>query len=167
MSSAISKRCRPSPSGTSGTTRIRLAMIRNKAIAASRCEYISYQIDGDLNIQRNFIQDHMIFAQRGCSSPVARHHHRNAHPQGTQRGDHLAHTTDAGRAQQQQRHPHPAHGIPLPDAGSTRFVKGCNMAFWRNDLIRVDRVRRIVLRLGPRRTRTGDPLTTAACASGA
>ncbi len=27
---------------------------------------IHHQIDGDLILQRNFIQDHMIFAQRGC-----------------------------------------------------------------------------------------------------
>lgn len=42
----------------------RVAAIRNKAIAASRCDYI-IQIDGDLILQRNFIQDHLAFARRG------------------------------------------------------------------------------------------------------
>ena len=44
----------------------RLAEIRNKAIAASRGEYV-IQIDGDLILQRHFIQDHMIFP--AASSP--------------------------------------------------------------------------------------------------
>ena len=43
----------------------RLAAIRNKAIAASKGKYI-IQIDGDLILQRNFIQDHMLFAREGC-----------------------------------------------------------------------------------------------------
>ena len=43
----------------------RVAAIRNKAIAASRSDYL-IQIDGDLILQRNFIQDHLAFARRGC-----------------------------------------------------------------------------------------------------
>lgn len=42
----------------------RVAAIRNKAIAASRCDYL-IQIDGDLILQRNFIQDHLAFARPG------------------------------------------------------------------------------------------------------
>ena len=42
----------------------RVAAIRNKAIAASRCDYL-IQIDGDLILQRNFIQDHIAFAKEG------------------------------------------------------------------------------------------------------
>ena len=43
----------------------RLAAIRNKAIAASSGEYV-IQIDGDLILHRHFIQDHIIFARKGC-----------------------------------------------------------------------------------------------------
>ena len=42
----------------------RLAAIRNKAIAASRSEYI-IQIDGDLILHRKFVQDHLAFARKG------------------------------------------------------------------------------------------------------
>ena len=58
----------------------RVAAIRNKAIAASRCDYL-IQIDGDLILQRNFIQDHIAFAQRGAlCRRVARNHHREYSP---------------------------------------------------------------------------------------
>ncbi|MDE5808400.1 MAG: glycosyltransferase family 2 protein [Muribaculaceae bacterium] len=42
----------------------RLAMIRNKAIAASNCEYI-IQIDGDAFIHPKFIEDHLKMAKKG------------------------------------------------------------------------------------------------------
>ena len=76
----------------------RLAAIRNKAIAASKGKYI-IQIDGDLILQRNFIQDHMLFAREGCFVTGSR-------------------------------------GIITELL--TRNPRGCNMAFWRNDLIRVN-----------------------------
>ena len=88
---------------------------------------------------------------------VAGHHHRNAHPQGAQRGDHLAHATDAGRAQQQQRHPHPTHGIPLPDAGPHPLRQRLQHGLLAQRPDPRQRLRRIVLRLGTRRFRTGDP----------
>lgn len=43
----------------------RVATIRNKAIAASTCNYI-IQIDGDLILERHFVQDHILFAKPGC-----------------------------------------------------------------------------------------------------
>ena len=43
----------------------RVAAIRNKAIAASSGDYIIH-VDGDLILQRNFIQDHILFAREGC-----------------------------------------------------------------------------------------------------
>ena len=43
----------------------RLTMIRNKGIAASNSDYI-IQIDGDLILDRNFVADHIAVATRGC-----------------------------------------------------------------------------------------------------
>ena len=43
----------------------RVAAIRNKAIAASSGDYVIH-VDGDLILQRNFIQDHILFAREGC-----------------------------------------------------------------------------------------------------
>lgn len=116
----------------------RLAMIRNKAIAASRCEYI-IQIDGDLILQRNFIQDHMIFAQRGCYVTGSRGIITEMLTRKVLSGE----ITSLTPLMRGVRNSNNAIRIPLMaflyrTLGPTRFVKGCNMAFWRNDLIRVN-----------------------------
>lgn len=43
----------------------RLAMMRNKSVAAAKGEYI-IEIDGDLILHRNFIEDHIAFSAKGC-----------------------------------------------------------------------------------------------------
>lgn len=116
----------------------RLAMIRNKAIAASRCEYI-IQIDGDLILQRNFIQDHMIFAQRGCYVTGSRGIITEMLTRKVLSGE----ITSLTPLMRGVRNSNNVIRIPLMaflyrTLGPTRFVKGCNMAFWRNDLIRVN-----------------------------
>lgn len=135
----------------------RLAMIRNKAIAASRCEYI-IQIDGDLILQRNFIQDHMIFAQRGCYVTGSRGIITEMLTRKVLSGE----ITSLTPLMRGVRNSNNVIRIPLMaflyrTLGPTRFVKGCNMAFWRNDLIRVNGYDESLLRLGTRRFRTGDP----------
>lgn len=42
----------------------RAAAIRNKAIAASHCDYVIL-VDGDMILQRDFIKDHLRFAKKG------------------------------------------------------------------------------------------------------
>lgn len=42
----------------------RLAMMRNKCIAASTGDYI-IEIDGDVILHKDFVKDHLLFAQRG------------------------------------------------------------------------------------------------------
>lgn len=60
-----------------------VAAIRNKAIAASSGDYVIH-VDGDLILQRNFIQDHILFAREDCYvSGLPRHHHRDADPEGS------------------------------------------------------------------------------------
>lgn len=116
----------------------RLAMIRNKAIAASRCEYI-IQIDGRPDPATQLHPgSHDLRTTGLLRHRVAGHHHRNAHPQGAQRGDHLAHATDAGVRNSNNVIRIPLMAFLYRTLGPTRFVKGCNMAFWRNDLIRVN-----------------------------
>ena len=116
----------------------RLAMIRINAIAASRCEYI-IQIDGDLILQRNFIQDHMIFAQRGCYVTGSRGIITEMLTRKVLSGE----ITSLTPLMRGVRNSNNVIRIPLMaflyrTLGPTRFVKGCNMAFWRNDLIRVN-----------------------------
>jgi glycosyltransferase involved in cell wall biosynthesis len=43
----------------------RLAMIRNKAIAKCKYEYI-IEVDGDLILNKRFVEDHLYFAKPGC-----------------------------------------------------------------------------------------------------
>lgn len=43
----------------------RLAMMRNKCVAASSGEYI-IEIDGDVILHRHFVKDHVSFAREGC-----------------------------------------------------------------------------------------------------
>lgn len=115
----------------------RLAMIRNKAIAASTCEYV-IQIDGDILCGRNFIRDHIRLAQRGHFVSGSR----------VLLGEQISRRLLNG----EQITIHPLHRdldyranmfrLPL----LARFFKGykpeyhrgCNMAFWRGDLIRVN-----------------------------
>jgi len=43
----------------------RLAMMRNKSIAAASGDYI-IEIDGDIILHRDFVKDHVSFAKKGC-----------------------------------------------------------------------------------------------------
>ena len=116
----------------------RLAEIRNKAIAASRGEYV-IQIDGDLILQRHFIQDHMIFAQPGCFVTGSRGIITEMLTNQVLRGE----ITSLTPLMKGVRNSNNVVRIPLMaylyrTLGPSRFVKGCNMAFWRSDLIRVN-----------------------------
>ena len=112
----------------------RLAEIRNKAIAASRGEYV-IQIDGDLILQRHFIQDHMIFAQPGCFVTGSRGIITEMLTNQVLRGE----ITSLTPLMKGVRNSNNVVRIPLMaylyrTLGPSRFVKGCNMAFWRDDV---------------------------------
>lgn len=116
----------------------RLAAIRNKAIAAAHCEYI-IQIDGDLILHRDFISDHIMLAQRGSFAAGSRcmvsnlltrrlidNKKRNGSISFLSRGI-----------------DNRLNGIRLPllswmITSINKRVRGCNMAFWRDDLIRIN-----------------------------
>lgn len=119
-------------------TGFRLAEIRNKAIAASCGEYI-IQIDGDLILQRHFVQDHMIFAQPGCFVTGSRGIITEMLTDKVLRGE----ITSLTPLMKGVRNSNNVVRSPFISSlyrmlGPTRFVKGCNMAFWREDLIRVN-----------------------------
>lgn len=118
-----------------------LSRIRNKAIAAATGEYI-IQIDGDLILNRHFIQDHLSFCRKETFVTGSRVM--------------LSEKLSKKLIDQQ------SIKIPVVDPGvSSRFngfrnkilrnymadryrindiyfMRGCNMAFWREDLIRVN-----------------------------
>lgn len=116
----------------------RLAAIRNKAIAASRCDYI-IQIDGDLILHRDFVRDHIAFARKGRFVTGSRGIVTEMLTQKILKGE----ITSLSPLMRGVRNSNNVMRIPLMATlyralGPTRFVKGCNMAFWREDLIRVN-----------------------------
>lgn len=118
----------------------RLAKIRNRAIAASSGDYI-IQVDGDIIMHPDFVKDHVGFARRGSyvsGSRVnmteelskrlqAEHSIRvNAFTKGTTNLLNGLHLPCLSRFQEHYR------------KNDLYYVRGCNMAFWRDDLVRVN-----------------------------
>ena len=109
----------------------RLAAIRNKAIAASKGKYI-IQIDGDLILQRNFIQDHMLFAREGCFVTGSRGIITELLTRKVLSGE----ITSLSPLMKGIRSSNNVVRIPIMSIlyhtfGPTRAPRGCNMAFWR------------------------------------
>ena len=116
----------------------RVAAIRNKAIAASRGEYIIH-IDGDLILHRNFIQDHMIFAREGCYVSGSRGVITEMLAEKVLSGE----ITSLSATTKGVRNSNNAMRIPIMAVlyqlfGPSRSPRSCNLAIWRKDLIRVN-----------------------------
>jgi glycosyltransferase involved in cell wall biosynthesis len=119
-----------------------LARIRNKAIAKATGDYI-IQIDGDVVLHRHFIKDHLSFCEEGCFVTGSR--------------------VLMSEALSTKILDNPVKRISIFSKGITNFlngirlkmvgsffakkyrssksiyyVKGCNMAFWKKDLIKVN-----------------------------
>ncbi len=118
----------------------RLAEIRNKAILSSSCDYI-ISIDGDVLLHRSFVEDHVKFAKKGCFVAGSR----------VLLGESLSKriletktlpSTFIFRKDIKNR----LNGYRFPlinrflsvQNDNIYNVRGCNMAFWREDLIAVN-----------------------------
>ena len=118
-----------------------LSKIRNKAIARAENEYI-IQIDGDLILQKNFIEDHIAFIKPRSFVSGTRVQMSNTLSEQLLNGEQgeiklmsreLTNHTNAMR-------------VPLLRSffanrykrNDPTYVRGCNMAFWRSDLIAVN-----------------------------
>ncbi len=114
----------------------RLAMIRNRALRATTGDYI-VQVDGDVILDSHFIADHIDVAERGCFI----------------RGTRCCITEEVSRQLLQEKRASLkiySKGLKsrfnasrLPFAFSRKEseatkVKGCNMAFWKEDLVKVN-----------------------------
>lgn len=115
----------------------RLTVIRNKAIAACEGDYI-VQIDGDVILHRNFIRDHTAFARKGSfvvgsramiDERLARRMLHSGNPKVAWYTPGVKHWLNAlyipawMGAYKHRRNDH---------------IRGCNMAFWREDLVTVN-----------------------------
>ena len=117
----------------------RLAAIRNKAIAQARGDYL-VQIDGDIVVHSEFIAGHARFARRGSYVQGSR---ALLSPDMTNRlfaaedvvlrwhAPGITHRTNAVYAPWLSRFVRGA-------SGALHRTRGCHMAFWRDDLIRVN-----------------------------
>lgn len=120
-----------------------LARIRNKGIAASDYEYI-VQIDGDLILHPYFIYDHLELKKEGYFTTGSR---VLLSPSVTQR---LFHKKHISIGQYSSGNRNFFNGVrntwlrkrmaPIYKTGGKNlfYVKGCNMAFWKADLLKVN-----------------------------
>lgn len=115
-------------------TGFRLAAIRNKAIAASCGEYI-IQIDGDIILERHFIEDHIDFARPGYFAGGTRALLNAKLTRKMLDGEKISlHALRPGieNSNTTMR----IYLLSLLFVGyHPNKEKGCNMAFWRNDLL--------------------------------
>jgi glycosyltransferase involved in cell wall biosynthesis len=120
-------------------TGFRLTAIRNKAMAAARADYI-VQLDGDLLLHPAFIQSHRRFAHRGWYVQGGRVMLDEAA---------TARCFAAGRLAVGAFSPglrNRVNAIHAPWLASfvrgsvdpVKRTRGCNMAFWRDDILRVN-----------------------------
>lgn len=118
-----------------------LSKIRNKAIAKASGNYI-IQIDGDLILEKHFIKDHLDFSQPGAFVSGTR---VQMSPQLSSK---LVHQGSINVSSFSRGITNFSNGIrlsPLRDFLAGRYkskdptyVRGCNMAFWKADLLKVN-----------------------------
>ncbi len=115
----------------------RLTVIRNKAIAAAQGDYI-IQVDGDVILHRHFIRDHTAFAEPGAFVSGSRA------MIGRKLAARLLRTGDVRVRWYTPGMGHILNGIRIPALQSIfknkrgDHIRGCNMAFWREDLLAVN-----------------------------
>ena len=117
----------------------RLGAIRNKAIAAAKGDYI-VQIDGDILLHPKFICDHAAFAKPGCFVGGSRVLIGEALTEKIFASGQWAITfltPGIHNRKNAMRLPFMAHVIE-PLFVNKMHYRGCNMAFWREDLDKVN-----------------------------
>lgn len=121
----------------------RLAMIRNKALVNSSSDYI-VQIDGDIILHRNFIQDHKKFAHPGTFVRASRVYINEAASKKLIKNKEVglsAFSNGISNFFSALRIPFlwPFFELKYKNSGQERYeIHGCNMAFWREDALKVN-----------------------------
>lgn len=118
----------------------RKTMILNKAIRRATCTYV-IQIDGDIILHRHFIKDHRKFARKGsfvCGSRVTIQQ---------QLSEKLLSTKSIDVSIWNRGVHNRINGIRIPlfnlllqsyNQTDVLYVRGCNMGFWKQDLLKVN-----------------------------
>jgi glycosyltransferase involved in cell wall biosynthesis len=117
----------------------RMSRARNRAIAAAQGDYVIL-LDGDMVAERHFIADHCAFARRGCFVQGSRVL-TDAMLTRRMLEQHLTMPGFFSRGIERRRHtlhlPALARHYARPGV-KRRGIKSCNMAFWRDDLARIN-----------------------------
>lgn len=118
----------------------RVTVIRNKAIVKSQFEYI-IQIDGDLILHKHFVKDHVRFAKKGSfvsGSRVTVDETLTKYLINRQTIDISYYTKGTSNK---------FNGVYIPflsciyenhRKNDPMYLRGCNMAFWRDDLVEIN-----------------------------
>lgn len=118
----------------------RLSQIRNKAFARCSGDYI-IQSDGDIIFEKHFVQDHIELAEKGffvCGSRVY------LMPEGTREMFDKQSINPKFRYMQRSHILNSLRIKPLQKFFALRYgkrinkLRGCNMAFWKSDVIKVN-----------------------------
>lgn len=124
-----------------GDKGFRLSAIRNRSIERAKGDYI-IQIDGDVLLDKHFIADHLELAEKGyfvCGSRVLLGRLSTirlfrgveSHPALLKQNlSSLMNAFRSRRLRQYMANRYAKH--------SMRRIRGCNMAFWKEDLLRVN-----------------------------
>ncbi|HWU74924.1 MAG TPA: glycosyltransferase [Rhodanobacter sp.] len=117
----------------------RMSRARNRAIAAAQGDYVIL-LDGDMVVERHFIADHQAFAREGCFVQGSRVL-TDERLVGDMLERHLSFPDFFRRGIDRRRHtvrlPQLARIFARPSTRQ-RGIKSCNMAFWRQDLLRLN-----------------------------
>lgn len=118
----------------------RLSTIRNKAIAKAKGDYI-IQTDGDVIASRHFVSDHLELAERGffvCGSRVKLSPEITARVLADSSFKPTLLNMPPSFAANSLRSRLLRRFLALRYGRKIDHLRGCNMAFWRDDLIRVN-----------------------------
>lgn len=119
-----------------------LSRIRNKAISASKADYI-IMVDGDVLLHRHFVRDHIRFARPGAFVAGMRSKLSPEVSRKIREGNYHGHLAWWSAPMEGLR----VYSIRATwltsllhnhHQGSVRQLIGCNMAFWREDALKVN-----------------------------
>jgi glycosyltransferase involved in cell wall biosynthesis len=118
-----------------------LARVRNKGIAASSYEYI-IQIDGDLILHPMFVADHIVFSKKGSFTGGSRVLLNKPYSEELLRAGKInVSLLNSGTTNKLNGVRSKALTSYLSDryrVNDIYSLRGCNMAFWRKDLLKVN-----------------------------
>jgi glycosyltransferase involved in cell wall biosynthesis len=119
-----------------------LARIRNRAFAAAQSEYL-IQVDGDLILEKHFVEDHLTMSRPGTFISGTRTMMDAALTEKLLKKEVSIneipnHRRHLGKRYNAMRSRFLRKALWIFEKHSYKYVLGCNMAFWKKDLLTVN-----------------------------